>query len=166
MNKKFIKLSVKVEKEAWDKMYQKYGEEVYAQNEKDEFVLKEPIYNEKELIEHGITKNRRKKGLVSGELYVDLLGRIVYVKDKPIHLLPSDFQVLIELLEKAQKVVLRETLMAALESRHQQIIQDNAVSVHIRRLRRDLGSAHCIRTIHLSGYMWTREVKALWEDEI
>ncbi len=95
----------------------------------------------------------------SQNVTVDLFGHKVYVLKQVVKLDPCDFELLVHFLKHPHQILSRNALIDFLETRKNRIIQDNALSVHIRRIRKALQDKNLILTVPMVGYMWTGDVK-------
>lgn len=77
--------------------------------------------------------------LRSGSVTLDVERHRVWVDRTAVPMPPREFQLLKFLMERAGKVVLRETLLAALWGSHE--TDPNTLAVHVRRLRRRISAA-------------------------
>ena len=94
----------------------------------------------------------------SQNITVDLFTHRVYVADKMVKLNPSDFDLLGHFLKHPHQVLSRDILIDLLEIRKNRVMQDNALSVHIRRIRKAIQNKTLILTVPMVGYMWTSDV--------
>jgi len=83
------------------------------------------------------------------DLEVDLTERRVIRAGKVVDLTPREFDLLIQLLRNAGRIVSRETLAREVwqETRRAAPI-DNVIDVHITRLRRKIDDGYARRLIH------------------
>ena len=83
------------------------------------------------------------------DLEVDLTARRVIRAGKVVDLTPREFDLLIQLLRNAGRIVSRETLAREIwqETRRATPI-DNVIDVHIARLRRKIDDGYARRLIH------------------
>ena len=94
----------------------------------------------------------------SQNITVDLFTHRVYVADKMVKINPSDFDLLVHFLKHPHQVLSRDILIDLLEIRKNRVMQDNALSVHIRRIRKAIQNKTLILTVPMVGYMWTSDV--------
>ncbi len=87
--------------------------------------------------------------IARGGLALDPVGGIAYWQEQEIALTPAESALLATFLRRAQGVVPREALEAALPSRAQGA--SNSLDVLVHRLRKKLGSDR-IQTVHGVGY--------------
>lgn len=89
-------------------------------------------------------------------LRIDLERRSVYCGDQQLYLTPTEFQLLAALVRNAGKVLTRKILLQTIWDDAGLYIDDNTLSVHIRRLREKIGEDR-IRTVRGVGYRWAGE---------
>ncbi|MBI3376709.1 MAG: response regulator transcription factor [Betaproteobacteria bacterium] len=91
--------------------------------------------------------------LVHGPLTLDLAGRRAFIQGAAIELAAREWEVLILLLERVEKVVSKDAFINALIGFEHEITP-NAIEVYISRLRSKLDAAGIrIRTVRGFGYM-------------
>ena len=88
--------------------------------------------------------------LVLGDVDLDLAGRRVSRADRPIHLTPTEFDLLVFLARRPGQVFTREQLLGEVWG-YRDGSGARTVDSHVRALRRKLGS-DVIRTVHGVGY--------------
>jgi two-component system phosphate regulon response regulator PhoB len=94
-------------------------------------------------------KDRR---LVNGNLAVDLEAYEVTCENKPIQLTPSEFKLLVALMQNGGRVLSRERLIDLVQGENVTVV-DRAVDTHVFGLRKKLGPcADIIETIRGIGY--------------
>ena len=97
--------------------------------------------------------------LVSGDLKVDLANYKVYKNNQEIILTAIGYQILFLLINAHGRVITRNQLLELIESKTGNFIEDNTLSVHIKRLREKLGvyqGKAYIETIRGIGYRWIK----------
>ncbi len=91
--------------------------------------------------------------LRSGDLFLDLEEKAVYLDGTPVRLTPMEFQILEVLMRNARHVLAREYILSAIG-----VVGDvtpRTVDVHIRHLRQKLGAyGRYIETRRGFGYRW------------
>ncbi len=117
----------------------------------------------KELIAR-IHANTRKYGTIKNNapmqfdnIHIDHNNFCVWKNDEKISLTPSEFKLLEELLQHQGQIITREQLMERLWSIDELFVDDNTLSVYIRRLREkidDNGVESYIKTVRGVGYAW------------
>lgn len=174
MEKNIIRLSVFVEKELWEEwqMHQEAGSYIWVSDTEvrirgsitrrhAELIHRKSIYGH-----HGIWLDPQNAirntstHYVSGPVCVDVVKRQLWVHDQPVRLKPSDFMLLLFFLKHPHQVLFRESLIRFLEQRYRNSIQDNTLSVHVRRIRKAIVDPTLLKTVPRVGYMWTKDVKA------
>ena len=89
----------------------------------------------------------------SGGLTVDIEHMSVHRDGELLFVTPTEFKILVMLLRNRGKILTRRQLLEMIWDAGEQFIDDNTLSVHVRRLREKIG-AQCIRTIRGVGYKW------------
>lgn len=96
-----------------------------------------------------------------GDCQIDLERREVFKGNENIILSPIDFEILKQLLVSKNRVLTRQQLIDIIEKDGQYIVEDNTLSVHMRRLRYKLGTYQdlaYIETVRGIGYRMNKEV--------
>lgn len=82
----------------------------------------------------------------------------VIIHDKKIQLTSLEFKFLFYLIENKNQIISKEQMLQHIWDSEGKFVDDNIVSVYIRRLRKkveaDANNPAYIKTIHGSGYMW------------
>lgn len=111
----------------------------------------------------GITRQMLDSTVVCGDISIDLLGSRVLLKGKPLNLTSVEYKLLTLLVTNANKIVTRAVIMDELWDGTGNFIDDNTLSVYIRRLREkvETDSSHPkhLITVRGFGYQWN-QVKA------
>lgn len=101
--------------------------------------------------------------LVSKDIKINLLEYKVYIKDKLVQLTPSEFKLLTILMLNSHKVLSRTSILEQLWDVDGDFVDDNSLSVYIRRLREkievDSSNPVYIKTIRGVGYTWDVDVR-------
>lgn len=96
--------------------------------------------------------------LISGSLTIDLLGGSVSLNDRPLELTAREYRLLCLLVRNAEQTVLRNTILDALWDSGGSFVDDNTLSVYIRRLREkieaDPSNPEHLLTVRGFGYRW------------
>lgn len=96
--------------------------------------------------------------LCSGGVTVDLLGGRVLLRGRPLELTLGEYKLLCLLLRNAGRVVSRQRILEALWDQNGNYVDDNTVSVYIRRLREKIednpSQPRHLRTVRGFGYQW------------
>lgn len=97
--------------------------------------------------------------IISGDLKIDLLNYKVYKNNQEIILTSIGYQILFLLVTAQGRVITRNQLLEFIESKTGNFIEDNTLSVHIKRLREKIGvyqDRAYIETIRGIGYRWIK----------
>lgn len=104
--------------------------------------------------------------LTLGDLTIDFQRYEIKKNNQLIQLAPIDYEIFFLLARNKNQVITRNQLISVLEKNGQYYIEDNTLSVHIKRIREKLGLYHqrsYIETLRGIGYRIDREV--LYENE-
>lgn len=85
-----------------------------------------------------------------GDVTLDVAGRRVTRADTPVHLTPTEFDLLLHLAKNARAVFSREQLLSVVWG-YEETVGGRTVDSHVRALRRKLGD-DIVRTVHGVGY--------------
>lgn len=106
----------------------------------------------------GISKAADSNVLSSGELSVDLLGCSVLLNNKPLELTQAEYRLLCLLIRNTGRVVTRKKILDELWDSGGDFVDDNTLSVYIRRLRekveKDPSHPEHLITVRGFGYQW------------
>lgn len=95
-----------------------------------------------------------------GTIEVDVEGRVVRQRQRPVELTSLEFDLLLALAQRVGRVVTRDALLQ-LAGRSDVSVGERAVDVHVSHLRTKLGDdsrpPKLIRTIRGAGYMLTKD---------
>lgn len=104
-----------------------------------------------------------KNVLISGDIKLNLMEYKVYNKDELVQLTPSEYKLLSILMNNSDKVLSRTVMLEKLWDIDGEFVDDNSLSVYIRRLREkieeDSSNPIYIKTIRGIGYRWNVEVR-------
>lgn len=96
--------------------------------------------------------------LSSGEFLLDLKKMKAYRGKAELDLSPTELKLLRYFLENKNQVLLKEQILNRIWDESGSFVEENTLSVNIRRLRKKLGEApgspSPIKTIHGMGYLW------------
>lgn len=103
------------------------------------------------------------KGILESEnIKVLQMENKIYVNSEEIFLTPSEYKLLALLMANSNKVLPRNVILERLWDVEGDFIDDNTLSVYIRRLRekieKDSSNPLYIKTIRGVGYKWDKEV--------
>lgn len=96
--------------------------------------------------------------LSSGAFLLDLKKMKAYRGNAELDLSPTELKLLRYFLENKNQVLLKEQILTRIWDESGSFVEENTLSVNIRRLRKKLGEApgspSPIKTIHGMGYLW------------
>lgn len=124
-------------------------------NGADDYVVK-PF--ELEVLHSRICALLRRAGDVSkqylscGPISLDQHRMMVFCDGEEIHLGPQEYQLLLCLLQNKGKIVTREMLLENLWDQTGNYVNDNTLTVTVKRLREKLHQPGCLKTIRSLGY--------------
>ncbi len=120
----------------------------------DEYILK-PFRN-RELISRIENVLRRtgktKKRLVVGDVEIDVEKDQVFVKEKEVEFTQLEYRILYMLMQNAGQTLTREQILERIWDLAGNFVEDNTLTVYIKRIREKLGDADIIRTVKGVGY--------------
>lgn len=103
------------------------------------------------------------KHLESGAIKVNLLESKVYVSKELVGLTPSEYKLLLILMNHSHQVLSRIQILEMLWDVEGNFVDDNSLSVYIRRLRKkiekDSTNPVYIKTVRGIGYRWDIDVR-------
>ncbi len=127
------------------------------------FRIKELISRIKAVLRRAATIPQREM-LLSKNIKVNLLESKVYIHNKLIWLTPSEYKLLIILMSNFHQVLPRVKILENLWDVDGNFVDDNSLSVYIRRLREkieeDSSNPIYIKTVRGVGYTWDEEVRS------
>lgn len=119
-------------------------------------------FRSKELLSriNGIIKRSKKDTLIEFEnLKLDTLSYKVYKDSEEVVLTGLELKILFFLIENAGIIVRRETILDKIWDASGKFVEDNTLTVYIKRIREKLGNDNLIKTIKGIGYrvdLWKR----------
>lgn len=133
----------------------------------DDYITKP--FRIKELLSRIKAVLRRTKGisteglLISNNIKLSQIENSVYINDKEIQLTPSEFKLLVNLMKHPRQALSRMKILEDLWDVDGDFIDDNTLSVYIRRLREkieeDSSNPIYIKTVRGVGYRWNVDVR-------
>lgn len=100
--------------------------------------------------------------LKTGDIKILQLENKVYINSEEVFLTPSEYKLLMFLINNSNKVLFRNAILEKLWDIEGDFVDDNTLSVYIRRLREkieeDSSSPTYIKTVRGVGYKWDKEV--------
>ncbi|MGJ0846380.1 response regulator transcription factor [Tissierella praeacuta] len=101
--------------------------------------------------------------LVSNDIKMNLTEHKVYIKDELVQLTPSEYKLLSILMNNSHQVLSRMLILEKLWDIEGEFVDDNSLSVYIRRLRekieKDSSNPVYIKTVRGVGYIWDVDVR-------
>jgi len=109
----------------------------------------------------GYDKNA--KILVSGDIKVELLKYKIFKNDKEVVFTSMEYKLLLVLMQNSGNVLLRNVILDKLWDANGDFIDDNTLSVYIKRIREkledDIKNPKYIITVRGLGYKWNEAVR-------
>lgn len=90
--------------------------------------------------------------LSCGQVSLDRSSRTVHNGEKEVFLSPSEYELLLYLLLNKGRTVTRETLLQRIWDSSGNYVNDNTLTVTMKRLREKLDHPACLRTVRSIGY--------------
>lgn len=90
--------------------------------------------------------------LSCGQVSLDRSRRTVQNGEKEVLLSPSEYELLLYLLQNRGRTVTRETLLQRIWDSNGNYVNDNTLTVTMKRLREKLDNPACLRTVRSIGY--------------
>lgn len=98
------------------------------------------------------TGNVRAQYLSCDEITVDQSGMRVYCGEEEISLSQPEYQVLLLLLQSKGKTIAREKLLEHVWDSNGNFVNNNTLTVTVKRLREKLHQPSCLKTVRSFGY--------------
>jgi len=100
-----------------------------------------------------ILKNKQaKKIIINGNIKVDLDKAKVYVGEHLINLSSTEYKIILLLFTNLNRIITRETMTHIIWDSNDNYVNDNTLTVNIKRIREKLGN-NIIKTVKGIGYM-------------
>ena len=96
--------------------------------------------------------NKNKKELICKNIKVDLDSKRVYVNDQEVIFTALEYRILVLLLQNKGKTITREKILDKIWDIAGSFVNDNTLTVYIKRVRDKLGTEDVIKTIKGIGY--------------
>lgn len=127
----------------------------------DDYIIK-PFRN-KELISRINNVMRRtgktQKLLSVGRVNIDADADIVYVDDQEVTFTALEYKILLMLFQNVERTVTRQQILDKIWDMAGNFVEDNTLTVYIKRIREKLGDADVIKTVKGVGYRVEQENK-------
>ena len=125
------------------------------QNGADDYVVKpfelEVLYSRIQALLRR-TRDVAGKDLSCGEISLDREKRQVYRNGAEVTLSPVEYQLLLTLLENKGRTVTRQSLLEKIWDSSGNFVNDNTLTVTMKRLREKLQQPSCLKTVRSVGY--------------
>lgn len=131
------------------------------ENGADDYVVK-PF--ELEVLLSRIRALLRRAGDVSGNrlscgrIALDREKCLVFCDSREVHVTPLEYQLLLSLLQNKGKTVTREKLLREIWDDNGNFVNNNTLTVAVKRLREKLHQPACIKTVRSIGYRMEEEL--------
>lgn len=106
----------------------------------------------------GISDGKKMTELSSGKLVIDLLGSCAFLNGNPLELTSAEYRLLVLLVQNKGRILTREHMLNELWDKSGDFVDDNTLSVYVRRLREKIEeNPSCpkyLLTVRGFGYQW------------
>ncbi len=106
----------------------------------------------------GISRQDKKTIIECGDVTIDLLGSSAFLKGDALELTNAEYRLLCLLVRNANRIVTRDTILNDLWDNAGSFVDDNTLSVYVRRLREkveaDPSHPQRLITVRGFGYRW------------
>lgn len=100
-----------------------------------------------------IIKRREKNTLITWrDIQIDIDANKVFIQQKEVEFTALEYRILFILVSNHGKIITRELLLERIWDCAGNFVNDNTLTVYIKRIREKLGEANYIKTIKGSGY--------------
>ncbi|MBQ9593122.1 MAG: response regulator transcription factor [Lachnospiraceae bacterium] len=124
----------------------------------DDYVIKP--FRSRELLSriHNVLRryNKNDKEITVGDVRIDLLANRVFKGEKEVSLSPLEYRIAVMLLQNRGRTVTREQILGKIWDYAGNVVEDNTLTVYIRRIRSKLGD-DLIETVKGIGYRVIRD---------
>ena len=100
--------------------------------------------------------NKNDKEITVGDVRIDLLANRVFKGEKEVSLSPLEYRIAVMLLQNRGRTVTREQILGKIWDYAGNVVEDNTLTVYIRRIRSKLGD-DLIETVKGIGYRVVRD---------
>lgn len=105
-----------------------------------------------------VSGNETRNTVESGSVSIDLLGSRAYLHGQPLDLTSAEYRLLCLLVRNIGRIVTRDTILNELWDSPGDFVDDNTLSVYVRRLREkvetDPSHPQHLLTVRGFGYQW------------
>lgn len=128
------------------------------------FRVRELISRIKAVLRRNVGNNTNKANIiVSGDIKVDMLNGNAYIKDAEVSLTATEYKLLLKLVTNPGRILRRRELLENLWDSGGEFVDDNTLSVYIKRLREKIGDGSgnksYIKTVRGVGYRWDKDAR-------
>jgi len=95
---------------------------------------------------------KTKKKLVAGDVEIDAEKDKVFVKGEEVEFTQLEYKILLMLMQNAGQTLTREQILDRIWDMSGNYVEDNTLTVYIKRIREKLGASDVIRTVKGIGY--------------
>ena len=99
-----------------------------------------------------LKRNKDNEIITVGNVSVDTEAGRVFVDNKEINLTSLEYRILLLLFQNLNRIVTRDTLIDRIWDITHKYVEDNTLTVYIKRIREKLGNDDIIKTIKGIGY--------------
>lgn len=104
------------------------------------------------------TENVSGQYLTCGSISIDKNRMIVFLEDKEIGVSQAEYQLLLLLMTNKGKTITRERLLEQIWDSNGNYVNDNTLTVTMKRLREKLQQPSCLKTIRSFGYRMEEDI--------
>lgn len=104
------------------------------------------------------TENVSGQYLTCGSISIDKNRMIVFLEDKEIGVSQAEYQLLLLLMTNKGKTITREQLLEQIWDSNGNYVNDNTLTVTMKRLREKLQQPSCLKTIRSFGYRMEEDI--------
>lgn len=108
--------------------------------------------------------NASSQYLSCGGISMDLNTRQVFCEANEVNVSAAEYEVLLCLMRNKGRIVTREKMLEQVWDVHGNYVNDNTLTVTVKRLRDKLGQPSCLKTVRSVGYRMEDEERAETEN--
>ena len=128
--------------------------ELFKKYKEDDKLAKDELVNGNLKLVLSILKrfNKEDNKIVYGSIKINLDEKTVYVNEESVEFTALEFKILVLMFTNIGKVITREQILEKIWDVAGNFVNDNTLTVYIKRIRTKLGKMDCIKTIKGIGY--------------
>lgn len=107
--------------------------------------------------------NMASRYLSCGAISLDQEKMQVCCGEEEIALSPAEYQLLLYMMENKGRTVTRQSLLEGVWDTHGSFVNDNTLTVTMKRLREKLHQPDCLKTVRSVGYRMEDKKEDLWQ---